>query len=112
MKPEWGTKHECPGCGAHYYDMRNADASCPKCNEPINDEAALMAKKGDVDDTAPPKKEAGNILDEFEDVETDLEASEGEDDFIEDTEDLVGSDETDMSEIMEHIDEGVVDQNL
>ncbi|WP_135074987.1 FYDLN acid domain-containing protein [Terasakiella sp. SH-1] len=112
MKPEWGQKHECPGCGAHFYDMRKPDATCPKCNAPVNDEAALLAKTSDYDSTPPPKEENKDILAEFEDVETDLEPREGEDDFIEDADDLVGSDEMDMSEVMEHIDEGVADQNL
>jgi len=90
--------------------MRKPEASCPKCGEPINDEAALIAKKGGFDDTPPPTPV--DELDELENIETELELEEGDDDFIENTDDLVGNDESDMSEIMEHIDDGVTDQNL
>ena len=110
MKPEWGTKHECHNCGAHFYDMRKPDACCPKCNTPINDKATLMAKTADFDET--PVKKEHDPLGDFEDVDTTLMGEDGEEDFIEDADDLVGNDETDMSEIMEHVDDGVVDQNL
>ncbi|MDV7339935.1 FYDLN acid domain-containing protein [Terasakiella sp. A23] len=113
MKPEWGTKHECPSCGAHFYDMRKPDASCPKCGTPVNDEATLAAKTAEVDDPPPAAElEADDLLEEFDDVDGDLSVSEDDDDFMEDADDLVGSDETDMSEIFEHVDEPVVDQNL
>jgi len=115
MKPEWGSKHECPGCGAHFYDMRNPEAACPKCNTPINDEAVLMIKKGAFDATDVPAREAKkDDPDDLEDIviEDDLDLDDEDDDFIEDTSDLVGNDENDMSEIMEHIDEDTVDQNL
>jgi len=117
MKPEWGSKHECPGCGAHFYDMRNPEAACPKCDTPINDEAALMIKKGALAETdaPPPQESKKNDLDDFDIIDmddTDLDLDDEDDDFIEDTNDLVGNDENDMSEIMEHIDEDTVDQNL
>ncbi|WP_417821864.1 FYDLN acid domain-containing protein [Terasakiella sp.] len=116
MKPEWGSKHECPGCGAHFYDMRKPDAACPKCSTPINDKAALMAKKGAVEKAPPPKikRNDHDDLDDFDDVndDDDLALSDDDDDFIEDTDDLVGNDESDMSEIMEHIDEDTIDENI
>lgn len=109
MKPEWGTKHECPGCGAHFYDMRDPRTCCPKCKTPINDEAALIAKKGGLDDKPLPVKH--DIIEELDVIKTADDIEEGEDDLIEDTDDLVGNDEADMSEIMEHIDEGITDKN-
>jgi len=113
MKPEWGTKHQCPSCGAHFYDMRKPNACCPKCATPVNDEATLLAKTAEVDDP-PPKiePEADDLLEAFDDVDDDIDTTEDEDDFLEDADDLVGTDETDMSEILEHVDDGVVDQNL
>ena len=29
--PELGTKHECAGCGAKFYDLGSAEPICPKC---------------------------------------------------------------------------------
>ncbi len=29
--PELGNKHECPECGAKYYDLGKSDATCPRC---------------------------------------------------------------------------------
>jgi len=114
MKPEWGSKHECPQCGTHFYDMRKPNAACPKCHTPANDKATLLAKTGAVENAPAPKAEPDkhNPLDDFDDLGDDLDLVEDDDDFIEDTEDLVGNDETDMSEIMEHIDEDTVDANL
>ena len=28
---ELGTKHECAGCGAKFYDLGSAEPVCPKC---------------------------------------------------------------------------------
>ncbi|NVK19190.1 MAG: FYDLN acid domain-containing protein [Methylocystaceae bacterium] len=116
MKPEWGQKHECSSCGAHFYDMRKPEACCPKCQTPVNDEATLLAKtKQAIQDVPPPKKEKDDPLDDFDDfddMDDDMALDDDEDDFIEDADDLVGDDDSDMSEIMEHMDESVVDQNL
>ena len=30
-KPEWGTKRECHGCGARFYDLRRDPVVCPGC---------------------------------------------------------------------------------
>ncbi len=111
MKPEWGSKHECPECGAHFYDMRNPEAACPKCHAPVAERSALVTQKGNGESVAKPARKK-DILDDFDDLDDDLELEDAEDDFIEDTSELVGSDESDMSEIMEHIDDGVADQNL
>lgn len=114
MKPEWGQKHECSKCGAHFYDMRKPDAACPKCATPVNDEATLLAKTREYD-TTPPKKASKDVmddLDDFDDLDDDIDLDDDEDDFLEDADDLGGPDDTDMSEIMEHIDEDVADPNL
>ena len=33
-KQEWGVKHQCPGCGAKFYDMGRIPIACPSCDEP------------------------------------------------------------------------------
>lgn len=111
MKPQWGAKHECAECGAHFYDMRNPQACCPKCQSPINDKAALMAKVA-FEYEPPPKPKSKDILDDLDDFEDDFDTQTDLEDFIEDTEELVGSDETDMSEFIEQIEETRTDQNL
>jgi len=114
MKPEWGHKHECSSCGAHFYDMRKPDACCPKCETPVNDEATLLAKTALAANDAPPPKDEDDddLLNDFDDIDDDLTLDDDDDDFLEDADDLVGDDDSDMSEIMEHMDESVVDQNL
>ncbi len=42
---ELGQKHECPKCGAKFYDLGKADATCPKCG--IEEDAA-DEKKSDA----------------------------------------------------------------
>lgn len=32
VKPEWGTKQLCQGCGASFYDMGRDPIICPKCD--------------------------------------------------------------------------------
>ncbi|NVJ93232.1 MAG: FYDLN acid domain-containing protein [Methylocystaceae bacterium] len=105
MKPEWGTKHQCIGCGASFYDMRKPDACCPKCNTPANDKAALLAKVSTYEAPPPKKPTPEDILEDFDDVDVDddLELDDDDDDFLEDADDLV-DDDSDMSEIIEHID--------
>lgn len=114
MKPEWGQKHECSKCGAHFYDMRKPDANCPKCGTPVNDEATLLAKTSQYD-KKPAKKEPKDImddLDDFDDLDDDIALDDDDDDFLEDADDLGGPDDTDMSEIMEHMEEDATDRNL
>jgi len=113
MKPEWGAKHICPSCGAHFYDMRQPEASCPKCATPANDEAALLAKISVIKSEAVPA--VVDLVDPLDDIEVigdkGLAGDDTPDDFIEDTDDLVGTDESDMSEVLEHIDLGTQDVN-
>ena len=34
-KPEWGTKRECTGCGARFYDLTRTPIICPKCEATV-----------------------------------------------------------------------------
>lgn len=110
MKPEWGHKHICTNCDAHYYDMRKPEPTCPKCGTPAG-QHQLSPMAPSEEDTPPPA--AAKPKDPLDDLDLDLDQPlEGDDDdYIEDTSDL-GDDENDMSEVIEHMDEGVVDSNL
>ncbi len=118
-KPEWGTKHICPSCGARYYDLQREPVVCPKCATPYDPEAFLKARRARP--PAPVEKElepAGRELDadieaedEVEAVEEDedeavpLEEGEEEDEeLIEDASEL-GEDEDDMAEVIDNVEE-------
>jgi len=111
MKSQWGIKHKCVNCNAQFYDMRKPEASCPKCETPVNDEAILLAKIRSTDETEKIIPVEVDPLDNIETLDNSLTGDETPDDLIEDTEDLVGTDETDMSEVFEHIDDGTQDKN-
>ncbi len=40
-----GQKHECPKCGAKFYDLGKSDATCPRCG--IDEDAEEDASKSD-----------------------------------------------------------------
>ncbi len=63
-KPEWGEKHLCPNCGALYYDMKKAPATCPKCATPYDPEALLKSRRRVV--VEEPKKK---VVAPVEDIE-------------------------------------------
>ena len=131
-KSDWGMKWTCRDCGAPFYDLKKKNIVCPKCGAafdpappakpkrpasverlaPVTDEVEAEAKKktellakegadGDGAETAAGK----------DDTEADAEAGNDDDkDLIEDTSDL-GRDDDDMSEVKEHINDGVKDKN-
>lgn len=35
-KPDLGTKHLCPGCGAKFYDLKRTPITCPKCGTVVS----------------------------------------------------------------------------
>jgi len=113
-KPEWGTKHTCPGCDTRFYDLKKEPIICPSCETKI----VLQAPKPRR--SATPQKEAAPVaavvkaapvtdetdLDEdvLEAVVLEIEDDDDDDDddsLIEDTSDL---DEDDgMGEVKDHI---------
>lgn len=50
VKAEWGTKRNCPKCGAKFYDLKKNPAECPACHLSFDPEA-LQKKK--------PKRKSG-----------------------------------------------------
>jgi len=111
MKPEWGQKHVCVKCQAHFYDMRKPNPTCPKCETAASPHPVIAPELLIVDEATiqknMPKKDP---LDDF-DMPVDEPLDPNSNAVMEDTRDLVGDDDNDMSEVREHIDEGVVDKN-
>ena len=139
-KPEWGTKRTCQSCGAPFYDLKKKNIECPKCgaafdpNPPAKprrptpstpkpaEEKPLVPTKAESK-KAPPKEVAdvGEGGDGVEILTPDVNGDSGdngvaketgdeENTLIEDTSDL-GAEDDDMSEVKEHIDDGVEDKN-
>jgi uncharacterized protein (TIGR02300 family) len=91
-KEEWGVKRVCPKCSVRFYDLQNDPMTCPSCgavfdlasltnvkNRSVSPERALKEAKpvveADLDDTA-------DVLDDDDDVDTDLD-----DDLLDDDDD-------------------------
>jgi uncharacterized protein (TIGR02300 family) len=45
-KPELGTKRLCAHCGARFYDLNHAPATCPKCGTAFEAAAAAVSARG------------------------------------------------------------------
>ncbi len=135
-KPNLGKKHTCKACEARFFDMNKNPAVCPKCGEAIKiakpkaKRAAVPAPEGDTSEAAKapsvetPKAtdtegaaekdedvelEALEGDDEVDDLEAELEDDQDDDDLMEDTSDM-GEDNDDMSEVLEHVDDGIADK--
>jgi uncharacterized protein (TIGR02300 family) len=124
-KPELGTKRLCAHCGARFYDLNHAPATCPKCGA-VFEAAVVSARSGraevarasarEVEAEAPETREAefvsleeadaemqgkkkpaaGAPLETDEDVELDDDESLDDAAFIEETEE----EDTDVTEII------------
>jgi len=89
-KPEWGTKRECPDCGARFYDLgKELPLVCPKCAFEYEPEVLLKPKRAKiVEEVAKPIEVEKPVKKEPDEVETDdaadddalLEADDDDDD--------------------------------
>ena len=52
-KPEWGTKRECPSCGARYYDLQRDPIVCPRCEAVYESQPARSRARAATEDEAP-----------------------------------------------------------
>ena len=120
-KPEWGSEHICPSCGARYYDLQREPVVCPKCATPYDPEAFLRARRArpaapvekelepvgrdEIDTDLEVEEEEAETVEEDEDEAVPLEESEEEDEeLIEDASEL-GEDEDDMAEVIDNVEE-------
>lgn len=130
VKPEWGEKRTCLGCGARFYDLRHDPITCPKCDAefkivvipPRSSKARASAapKKKPKVEVATPVPQADNDEVEAEPVadediaevaeletvnsddEADPDAADDEEEVIEDASEL-GEDADDMAEVMDSV---------
>jgi len=106
VKQAWGTKRQCPNCGARFYDLNKDPIVCPKCQTVYEPEASKPPRRGRP---APVPKKPSPAEIEVADVELpgdDLGAAEEEEEeeVLEDASEL-GEDEDDVAEVIEKVDE-------
>ena len=130
-KSEWGKKRFCQSCGEPFYDLNKKTIECPKCGGAFNPEPltkpkrpvaekpeAKTAKAAPSPAKEKPAAKAVNKDEAGKEVVSEGGESNGDtgddkskdDELIEDTSDL-GEDDDDMSEVKEHIDDGIEDKN-
>ena len=118
VKPAWGMKRTCQGCGAHFYDLQKDPIICPKCATVYDPDAVSRTRRGRS--SAAPKPaprvpvpeiaEAPGepVAPELEEAGLEIAAeegeAEGEDVTIEDPEDLP-EDDADVTEVIENVEE-------
>ncbi len=103
-KAEWGTKRQCPNCGAKFYDLNKPHPFiCPKCGHSFEADILLKPRKAKLElkDAAP----AARIRD---DDEADTEEVDAEEEEILDEDEaeppeldevpLLADDETELDE--------------
>ncbi len=112
IKPEWGSKRECPGCGARYYDLSRTPVVCPKCEAPwVESGKGKGAAEVRLVAPSPPKpaKEKAKAVKEVAKVEggaaleeggAEVESEDKEEALIEDASEL-GEDEDDVAVALE-----------
>ena len=90
VKPEWGTKRQCPKCGTRFYDLGKEDpVTCVECSAIWEPEPVLKSKQPLPFDA--PKKEAPEKNDS--DLSEDLDIDEEEEPSPDDDVDLGGDDD-------------------
>ena len=105
VKPEWGTKRQCPKCGERFYDLGNADpVECIECGEKWDPEPVLKSKQPiPFEEEKKKDKEPDSDLsdddDDLDDIDEDDDSPDndvdlgGDDDLGVDTGDSDGEDE-------------------
>jgi uncharacterized protein (TIGR02300 family) len=66
-KPELGTKRLCAHCGARFYDLNHAPATCPKCGAVF--EAAVVGARGRAEGARATAREVEAEVPESRDAE-------------------------------------------
>ena len=86
-KPELGLKRVCVSCGARFYDLNRAPATCPKCGaEQPQEQPRFRRIGGNPIEDKRPKKPVPGVEDA--DIEVESGEEEVEEDVLEDTSDL------------------------
>jgi len=114
VKPAWGMKRTCQGCGAHFYDLQKDPIICPKCATVYDPDAVSRTRRGrsSAAPKAAPRVPVPEIAEapgepvapELEEIAAEEGEAEGEDAIPEDTEDLP-EDDADVTEVIENVEE-------
>ena len=106
-KAEWGTKRQCPKCGARFYDLNNSPIVCISCGTTFEPESVLKSKQSAghaeimaAKHKADAKKAADledALLDDDLDIE-DIDEDDDEDDVLAEVDDL---DDDDVSDVID-----------
>lgn len=118
VKPAWGMKRTCQGCGVHFYDLQKDPIICPKCATVYDPDAVSRTRRSRSSSAAPkaaPRVPVPELVEapgepvapELEEAGLEIAAEEGEaegEDVIEDTEDLP-EDADDVTEVIENVEE-------
>ncbi len=105
-KPEWGKKRTCQNCGAKYYDMLKEPPTCAKCETVFQQVTNQRGRRNRSTAEAPkaiPTAAAAVKSPELEVEDIDDETLEDDESLPEDTCDLVGGDDDDMSDVIENV---------
>lgn len=99
VKPEWGTKHACPKCGARFYDLGKDDpVTCIECANAWSPEPVLKTKQAIPFEEAPKEKPAeGKDADLDEDLDIDDDGDSPDNDV-----DLGGDDDLGVAKTKEN----------
>jgi uncharacterized protein (TIGR02300 family) len=94
VKPEWGTKRNCPKCGERFYDlMKDEPVNCIACGNVWTPEPVLKSKQPMPFGEDAPKPDAAkadsDLGDDLEELEVDEDAEVSPDDEV----DLGGDDD-------------------
>ena len=106
-KAEWGTKRQCPKCGARFYDVNNTPIVCFSCGQTFEPESILKSKQSAghaeimaAKNKADAKKAADlaeSLLDDDLDIE-DVDDDSDDDDVLAEVDDL---DDDDVSTVID-----------
>ncbi len=92
VKPEWGTKRNCPKCGERFYDLGKEDpVTCIECGNEWTPEPVLKSKQPIPFEEEAKKKDEENADSDLAD--DDLEDIDEDDDSPDNDVDLGGDDD-------------------
>ena len=136
--PNLGKKHTCQSCEARFFDLNKNPALCPKCGgknkilkpktrraaPPVPKAASVKtpeveavaeapkaeetATEPDFGDDDAPQEEGNEADEEADELKAELE-DEQDDSLMEDTSEM-SDHKDDLSEVLEHVDDGNVDK--
>lgn len=100
-KPEWGTKRICGSCASHFYDMRKATIVCPKCKTVYDPDAVMKSRRRVTEKLTPVKAVLVDEVVVDVDAEVPADALDDEEDAVLEDASELGEDDEDISEAIE-----------